>query len=90
MKDGMVRGNVLVHCHAGVSRSATLVIAYLMQEKRLTFDEAFSYASKFRPVIFPNQGFQKQLKEWQRLLQVKRGMNSKSMVQSRTSNNSRQ
>jgi hypothetical protein len=33
--------NILVHCYAGVSRSATIVIAFLMQEKNMSFDEAF-------------------------------------------------
>jgi protein-tyrosine phosphatase len=55
----MNRGAVLVHCYAGVSRSATCVIAYLMQEKHMGFEEAFSFASKKRPVIFPNMGFQR-------------------------------
>ena len=72
IKDGMSRGNVLVHCYAGVSRSATCVIAYLMQEKEMSFEDAFSFASKRRPVIFPNMGFQRQLTEFERLLQVKR------------------
>ena len=53
----MSKGGVLVHCHAGVSRSATCVIAYLMQERDLAFEDAFSFASKRRPVIFPNMGF---------------------------------
>ena len=65
-------GAVLVHCYAGVSRSATCVIAYLMQERDLNFEEAFSFASKQRPVIFPNMGFQQQLKQFERLLHVKR------------------
>lgn len=38
----------------------------------MTFEEAFSFASKKRPVIFPNMGFQRQLTEFERLLQVKR------------------
>lgn len=58
MKDAIKRGGgVLVHCYAGVSRSATVVIAYLMQEYELSFEEAFSKASKARPIIFPNIGF---------------------------------
>lgn len=61
-----------MHCYAGVSRSATCVIAYLMQERELSFEDAFSFASKRRPVIFPNMGFQRQLTEFERLLQVKR------------------
>jgi len=58
IKDGVLRGGgVLVHCYAGVSRSSTCVIAYLMQERELSFEDAFSFASKRRPVIFPNMGF---------------------------------
>ena len=72
IKEGMSRGGVLVHCHAGVSRSATCVIAYLMQERDMGFDKAFAFASKKRPVIFPNMGFQKQLHEFEKLLAVKR------------------
>lgn len=30
-------GNILVHCFAGVSRSASTVIAYLMQEEGMTY-----------------------------------------------------
>lgn len=58
IKDGMRQGGVLVHCFAGVSRSATCVIAYLMQERQMQFEQAFSFVSKRRPVVFPNMGFQ--------------------------------
>lgn len=32
---------VLVHCRRGISRSATIVIAYVMRHCEMTFDEAF-------------------------------------------------
>ena len=40
-----------------------MVIAYLMKEKLWTFEEAYVYVKNKRPQIFPNFGFQKQLKK---------------------------
>jgi protein-tyrosine phosphatase len=50
-------GKVLVHCHAGVSRSATIVIAYLMKKYELSVDDAVAMCKRGRPCIKPNRGF---------------------------------
>ena len=54
---------------AGASRSATIVIAYLMQIKRWKFNEALAFAKKKRPIVFPNDGFKEQLKMFEKLLE---------------------
>ena len=59
---------VLVHCMAGASRSATIVIAYIMWKEKKTAKEALNYASKKRSSIFPNEGFKKQLIMFEKLL----------------------
>ena len=41
----MFQGNVLVHCLMGMSRSATLVIAFLMKKRNKTVLEAFKEVS---------------------------------------------
>ena len=51
---------VFVHCFAGVSRSATLVIAYFMWKNKISFKESLNFVSKYRN-IGPNLGFRKQL-----------------------------
>ncbi|KAK2902340.1 dual specificity protein phosphatase 26-like [Channa argus] len=53
-------GKVLVNCHVGVSRSATLVLAYLMLKHHLTLVEAICAVKENRGVI-PNRGFLRQL-----------------------------
>lgn len=58
-------GVVLVHCNAGVSRSASIVIGYLMQLHGLDFKDAFSVVKNARQVISPNPGFVEQLKNYQ-------------------------
>jgi len=54
--------NILVHCNAGVSRSAAIVIAYLMIVMKLSYDDAYSKVKTARSCIRPNDGFVKQLR----------------------------
>ncbi|XP_035226324.1 dual specificity protein phosphatase 3-like [Stegodyphus dumicola] len=53
-------GKVLVHCRAGISRSATLVCAYLMLKEGFSVQEAVKAVRKHRAII-PNDGFLQQL-----------------------------
>jgi protein-tyrosine phosphatase len=60
IKDAITEGGkVFVHCYAGVSRSATIVIAYLMKEHCLSFSAAYKFVKGKRSFINPNDGFRK-------------------------------
>ncbi|XP_052810864.1 dual specificity protein phosphatase 14-like isoform X2 [Mya arenaria] len=61
-------GKTLVHCVAGVSRSASLCMAYLMKYQRMPLDQAYYHVKKRRPVIRPNVGFWRQMIEFERRL----------------------
>ncbi len=69
----------LVHCVAGVSRSASICIAYLMKYKGLTLIKAYSHVKSRRSVIRPNAGFFQQLIEYEKKLY---GKTTVSMVKS--------
>jgi protein-tyrosine phosphatase len=60
-------GKVYVHCQKGLSRSPTIVIAYLMNKRNLSFDDALGYVSSKRPCICPNLGFILALKEYDKI-----------------------
>ncbi|VDP50583.1 unnamed protein product, partial [Soboliphyme baturini] len=69
--------NVLVHCLAGVSRSPTFVIAYIMRERGLSVEEAYRFVKECRPCIAPNFNFLGQLMQYEKQLteKVNKGMN---------------
>jgi len=54
-------GSVLVHCHAGISRSASIVIYYLMKMSGNEYDRIYFFVKHKRPQVNPNPGFVKQL-----------------------------
>ena len=57
--------SMLVHCFAGVSRSTTLVAAYLIRTRGLSTDDAISCIRSLRPQVNPNSGFVAQLRVWE-------------------------
>jgi hypothetical protein len=69
--DFISHGNsTLVHCTAGVSRSASIVIAYLMWKEGLSFDQAYADVQRARPMISPNVGFVEQLRKFEERLRM--------------------
>lgn len=54
-------GRVLVHCREGVSRSSTMIIAYLMWRFSISFETAHDRIRRVRPICNPNTGFTCQL-----------------------------
>ena len=53
---------IFVHCNAGVSRSPSIIIAYLMKTFNYSFKEAFDFVKNKRNIINPNERFIKELK----------------------------
>ena len=51
-----------MHCAAGVSRSSTVVIAYIMAKYNINFDEALLRVREVRQCVNPNNGFANQLR----------------------------
>ncbi|EPQ12884.1 Dual specificity protein phosphatase 5 [Myotis brandtii] len=58
-------GKVLVHCEAGISRSPTICMAYLMKTRQFRLKDAFDYIKQRRSVVSPNFGFMGQLLQYE-------------------------
>uniref|UniRef100_A0A3B4G6X1 Dual specificity protein phosphatase 22-B-like n=1 Tax=Pundamilia nyererei TaxID=303518 RepID=A0A3B4G6X1_9CICH len=66
MHESRLKGEgCLVHSLAGVSRSVTLVVAYIMTVTGLGWQEALAAVKVVRPCAGPNLGFQRQLQEFE-------------------------
>ncbi|GFU24830.1 dual specificity protein phosphatase 19 [Nephila pilipes] len=62
---GRRQGWVYVHCNAGISRAATICISYLMSRQGMHLQDAINKVKDVRPIISPNMGFLKQLREYE-------------------------
>ena len=60
--------NILIHCQAGISRSPSFIIGYLMRCYSKTFDEAYNYVRSKRSIVSPNLNFVGQLTKYQQTL----------------------
>lgn len=61
-------GRILVHCHAGVSRSATVCMAYVMKNMDYDLRTAYDFVKMKRSCVSPNLHFMGQLLEFERRL----------------------
>lgn len=59
---------LLVHCQQGVSRSASVVIGYLMMKRRWSLQHTLGYVKQKRVCAQPNPGFLRQLQTWEEQL----------------------
>jgi len=62
-------GKVLVHCQAGVSRSPTLVVAYLMALYGRPLMDTFQLVKQRRQIVAPNFNFMGQLLDFEQRCQ---------------------
>ena len=64
IKEGSENGNkILIHCGAGVSRSATICLMYMIMEKKYKYSEAITLMRQKRKCVMPNMGFRKLLEQ---------------------------
>ncbi len=64
--DSMEKQNktCIIHCHAGINRSATIALAYFIKKSGVKLFDAYEFLSLMRPGIIYNIGFRKQLILW--------------------------
>ncbi|CUS23993.1 LAQU0S13e00892g1_1 [Lachancea quebecensis] len=68
----LARKRVLVHCQCGVSRSASLIVAYIMRYQNLSLNDAYNKLKSVAKDISPNMSLIFQLMEWNEALNAQR------------------
>lgn len=64
MKQSLQKGNTIIHCAQGVSRSATFVLLYVMRESDISLKDAYGWLNKQRGIM-PQPEFMIQLMEYE-------------------------
>ncbi len=54
----------IIHCHAGINRSATIAVAYYMYKKKYNLFTIYENINILRPGVISNISFRKQLIRW--------------------------
>jgi len=65
-------GSVLIHCQAGVSRTPTIAVAYLIKYFTMTMVDAYKFVKSRRSIISPNLNFMGQLLEFEQGIKASR------------------
>ena len=63
IEEGRKKGNVFVHCFFGQSRSATIVLNYMIGKYDMSYEDAFDFLKQKRPYVKPNASFEEALKK---------------------------
>jgi hypothetical protein len=59
---GITGGGIIVHCAAGISRSTSCCLSYLMIKRRMSLGSSYKLVWDARENVRPNPGFWKQLR----------------------------
>jgi dual specificity phosphatase 12 len=57
-------GNVMVHCFAGINRSASVIIAYIMYKSDCSYEEAYERVKTMSPLIDPTSSLISEIKSY--------------------------
>ncbi|KAF9898371.1 Dual specificity protein phosphatase 1 [Lobosporangium transversale] len=80
-------GKVLIHCQLGVSRSASLVIAYVMKTLQMNLTDAYDFVKTRSSVVSPNMSLMYQLAEFGKSLEEERNGKKKRPTLARLPSN---
>ena len=59
-----------MHSNAGISRSSTVALAYVIETERIPLEQAYDRLKASRPAVQPNPGFMEQLAAFQEQLNI--------------------
>jgi len=67
IKQGMDQGKkILIHCAQGISRSVSLIIAYLIKYNQWTYEKSLKSIKRYQPMAKPNESFRRQLLKFEK------------------------